>query len=99
MYIYFSYGKAVSQASKIFRDQLETPTERAVYWTEYVIRHKGAKHLRSPERDLSWIELLHVDILIISHLVLYLVYKLIKKIMDLYLGSKKTKRIKINKRD
>ncbi|CAL4087206.1 unnamed protein product, partial [Meganyctiphanes norvegica] len=40
------YKSSASAVSKIIRDQPETPVERAVFWTEYVIRHKGAPHLR-----------------------------------------------------
>ena len=32
------------------RDDIHTPLERAVYWTEYVMRHPGAQHLQSPTR-------------------------------------------------
>nr|CAD7261547.1 unnamed protein product [Timema shepardi] len=48
------YKTNAQEASRLFRDQPETPLERAVYWTEYVIRHKGATHLRSASLTLSW---------------------------------------------
>jgi len=71
------YQEKVSAVARLFKDQLTSPTERAVYWTEYVIRHNGTKHLRSPEADLSWIEVLHLDILFCLLVVLYLIVKLL----------------------
>ncbi|CAG0924203.1 unnamed protein product [Notodromas monacha] len=49
-----SFRENLKRRSAIMRDQPQTPLDRAVYWTEYVIRHKGAAHLRSAARDLTW---------------------------------------------
>ncbi len=35
-------------------DQRNSPIDTAIYWTEYVIRHKGAYHLQSPARNLRY---------------------------------------------
>jgi glucuronosyltransferase len=48
--------------SRIFRDQPLTPLQQAVYWTEYVIRHKGAPHLRSAVLDLAWYQYFLLDV-------------------------------------
>jgi glucuronosyltransferase len=45
------------------RDQPRTPLEQAVYWTEYVIRHKGAPHLRSAVVDLAWYQYFLLDVI------------------------------------
>jgi len=37
-----------------FRDRPMSPAESVVYWTEYVIRHKGAPHLKSHSLNLTW---------------------------------------------
>ncbi|KAF0703134.1 UDP-glucuronosyltransferase 2B2-like, partial [Aphis craccivora] len=34
-------------ASKIFKDRSMSPKDLVVYWTQYVLRHKGAPHLKS----------------------------------------------------
>lgn len=47
------YKEEVKYRQFLLKDQSETPLEKAVYWTEYIIRHKGAKHLESSSRDLS----------------------------------------------
>ena len=43
--------------------------EQAVYWTEYVIRHKGAPHLRSAVLDLAWYQYLLLDVVAVLSLV------------------------------
>ncbi|KAF2893558.1 hypothetical protein ILUMI_12612, partial [Ignelater luminosus] len=44
-------------------DQPMTGLERAIWWTEYVIRHKGAKHLRSPAIDLPLYQYFLLDVI------------------------------------
>ena len=48
------YKDAIRHRSQLMKDQPMSPQETVVYWTEYVIRHKGAKHLRSPTIDMTW---------------------------------------------
>jgi glucuronosyltransferase len=43
--------------------------EQAVYWTEYVIRHKGAPHLRSAVLDLAWYQYFLLDVIAVLALV------------------------------
>ncbi|XP_011558870.3 UDP-glucosyltransferase 2 [Plutella xylostella] len=59
-----SYRENIQKLSKLVKDQPETPLERAVWWTEYVIRNKGAKHLRSPSFNISWSEFLMLDVVL-----------------------------------
>nr|QBK47161.1 UDP-glycosyltransferase UGT340D1 [Chilo suppressalis] len=58
-----SYRENIRKLKEIMDDQLQTPMERAVWWTEYVIRHKGARHLRSLAANISWAEYLMADVL------------------------------------
>lgn len=41
---------------------MNPPLERAVWWVEYVLRHDGAHHLRSPAQDLAGYQLYQVDV-------------------------------------
>lgn len=43
-------------------DRVQTPQQAVVYWTEYVIRHQGATHLRVSALDLSWYQYLLLDV-------------------------------------
>lgn len=42
-----------------------TPIDTAVYWCEYVIRHRGAPQLRSAAMNLNFIEYHNLDVLLI----------------------------------
>lgn len=55
------YSQAAQLKSKLYKDQKDTPLERAIWWTEYVLRHKGAPHLRSASRDLNLFQLHGLD--------------------------------------
>jgi len=68
MYCY-SYRENVQRLSRIYRDQPLTPLQQAVYWTEYVIRHKGAPHLRSAALDLAWYQYFLLDVIAVLALV------------------------------
>lgn len=52
------------ELSKRFRDRPKTPQEEVLYWTEYVIRHKGAQHLKSEGLKLSWYQYFLIDVLV-----------------------------------
>lgn len=41
------YAENAKMRSKIMHDQQVKPIDKAIYWLEYVVRHKGATHLRS----------------------------------------------------
>ncbi|CAG7719644.1 unnamed protein product, partial [Allacma fusca] len=58
-----SYRETAKKLSKIFLDQETKPLDRAVFWVEYVLRHKGAPHLRSAARDLHYIQYFSIDTL------------------------------------
>jgi glucuronosyltransferase len=59
----YSYRENIQRLSRIYRDQPLTPLEQAVFWTEYVIRHKGAPHMRSAVLDLSWYQYFLLDVI------------------------------------
>ncbi|CAH1113226.1 unnamed protein product [Psylliodes chrysocephalus] len=76
------YTETAQMMGKIFRDEEIPSLQRAVYWTEYVIRHKGAKHLRSPTVDMPAWKYYMLDVVgflaFISLLIIVLIYLLIK---------------------
>jgi glucuronosyltransferase len=51
----------VEKLRDIFRDEREGPLERVIWWTEYVLRHGGAKHLRSSAANVSLTEYYMID--------------------------------------
>ncbi|XP_026736026.1 UDP-glucuronosyltransferase 2B31-like [Trichoplusia ni] len=59
-----SYRQNIVRLRSLMRDEVQTPLERAVWWTEYVLRHGGAKHLRSPAANISWAEYLELELVL-----------------------------------
>jgi glucuronosyltransferase len=39
-----------------------SPLDTAIFWTEYVIRHAGAPHLRTAAVELAWYQYLLLDV-------------------------------------
>ncbi|XP_056632310.1 UDP-glucosyltransferase 2-like isoform X2 [Diorhabda sublineata] len=77
-----SYQETAKAMGEIFRDEEIPSLQRAVYWTEYVIRHKGAKHLKSPIVDMPAWKFYMLDVLgflaIILILILFVIYLLLR---------------------
>ncbi|TMW48120.1 hypothetical protein DOY81_006793 [Sarcophaga bullata] len=48
-----SYAERAQEMYQRYRDQPIDPMEKAIYWTEYVLRHRGAGFLRSPAQYLN----------------------------------------------
>jgi len=46
MFYIFRYSSTVKGFSRLFRDRPLSPKDTAIYWTEYVINHRGAKHMQ-----------------------------------------------------
>lgn len=71
-----------------------SPLDTAMYWTEYVIRHKGAPHLRSSAIGMPWYQYYLIDVLLVVLLsivaIIVLLYYLIFKVL-LRLINKKPK--------
>lgn len=55
-------SRKAKEISKIFTDRPMSSKQSVVYWVEYVIRHKGAKHLRSAGLDLNYAEFYSLDV-------------------------------------
>jgi len=78
-HLFFSYATAAKVRSSVFRDTETAPIIKAVWWVEYVIRHKGAPHLQSAAQHLSWYQLHQLDVIAyLSAIVLVLSWVLIK---------------------
>ncbi|XP_075985931.1 UDP-glycosyltransferase UGT5-like [Anticarsia gemmatalis] len=57
-----SYRRNIIKLRDLMTDQPMKPMERAIWWIEYVLRHGGAKHLRSPAANISWTEYLELEL-------------------------------------
>lgn len=60
-----AYRRVAKRRQALIRDQPETPLERAVYWSEYYIRHRGAPHLRLASRQLNRFQRALLDVYLV----------------------------------
>lgn len=76
--------------SALSKDTPDKSLERAVWWTEYVLRHNGAHHLRSSALELTWYQYILLDVIgllsVLILLVSYLTY-IIAKMVFCYLKN------------
>lgn len=89
------YRSNAEVVSSKFKDRPNSPLDTAVFWVEYVIRHKGAPELRSVAVQLSWYQyyLLDVITVILGTILfsLYLVYLIISKLVNFVIRKKQAK--------
>ncbi|KAM9322311.1 UDP-glucuronosyltransferase-like [Pholidichthys leucotaenia] len=77
------YKENMMKLSALQRDRPHDPLEVSVYWTEFVMRHKGAKHLRAAVHDLNWFQYYSLDIIAVLATVVLLFVILTKKCIKL----------------
>ncbi|XP_064141816.1 UDP-glucuronosyltransferase 2B31-like isoform X4 [Loxodonta africana] len=58
-----SYKENAMRLSAIHHDQPVKPLDQAVFWIEFVMRHKGAKHLRPAALSLTWYQYHSLDVI------------------------------------
>ncbi|KAJ3648850.1 hypothetical protein Zmor_020621 [Zophobas morio] len=89
------YFENVRRLSRIYKDKPQTALEKAVFWTEYVIRHGGADFLSFPGRNYPYYKVYGLDIilflLVIIILILLIVYKIINLVLNLLISKRKIK--------
>ncbi|XP_018334024.1 UDP-glucuronosyltransferase 1-1-like [Agrilus planipennis] len=60
------YYQAAQKLSFILNDQQETPMDRAIYWIEYVHRHRGVPFLKPASLELTWYQYCGFDVLLVT---------------------------------
>jgi len=74
-----SYKENMKRISAIMKDSPQTAMERAIYWTEYVIRHRGAEHLKTADRHLNLFQYWMLDVfLVLFTIVMAATYLIVK---------------------
>ncbi|XP_046972446.1 uncharacterized protein LOC124539191 [Vanessa cardui] len=59
------YRENVVKLRTLINDQPQSPLERVVWWTEHLLRHGGAKHLRAAGANISWADYLELELVLI----------------------------------
>ncbi|XP_047236521.1 UDP-glucuronosyltransferase 2A2-like [Girardinichthys multiradiatus] len=90
-----SYKENMMRLSRIHHDRPMSPQDEAVFWIEFTMRNKGAKHLRVQAHELTWYQYHSLDVLtFLLTVVLLLIFILIKTCSFCFqrcCGRKKTK--------
>ncbi|XP_041793406.1 UDP-glucuronosyltransferase 2A1-like isoform X1 [Chelmon rostratus] len=74
-----SYKENAMWLSSIHHDRPVSPLDEAVFWIEYTMRNKGAKHLRVQAHELTWYQYHSLDVLgLLLAIVLFLILLFIK---------------------
>ncbi|XP_017040209.1 UDP-glycosyltransferase UGT5 [Drosophila ficusphila] len=76
------YGEKVKTFSSLYRDRPMTARESVIYWTEYVIRHKGAVHLQSPLVHMNFIAANNIDVYVLLAAILITLLLLFKVVVQ-----------------
>ncbi|XP_023578051.1 UDP-glucuronosyltransferase 1-2 isoform X2 [Octodon degus] len=58
-----SYKENILRLSSLHKDRPIEPLDLAVFWVEFVMRHKGAPHLRPAAHDLTWYQYHSLDVI------------------------------------
>lgn len=85
------YRVKAQEISRIFKDSPIDPMEHALYHIEYIMRHKGAKHLKSAAIELTWYQNLLLDIvgfILVLLIVAFMVAKVLLKLLMQLICSK-----------
>lgn len=95
LYFCCRYKEQVKKAKALLEDQPIKGVDKAVWWIEYVIRHKGAPHLRSPSADMSLYEYFMLDavafILSVTLFVIAALYYTLRTILKILRRSRSVK--------
>ncbi|XP_067377428.1 UDP-glucuronosyltransferase 2A1-like [Channa argus] len=74
-----SYKENAMRISSIYHDRPMDPLNEAVFWIEFTMRNKGAKHLRVQAHELTWYQYQSLDVLaFILAVVLLFIFLLVK---------------------
>ncbi|KMZ04307.1 uncharacterized protein Dsimw501_GD20682 [Drosophila simulans] len=57
------FAQIARQMSERYRDQPMSPLDTAIWWTEYVLRHKGAYYMRVAGQDLGFLAYHSLDVI------------------------------------
>nr|XP_018907242.1 PREDICTED: UDP-glucuronosyltransferase 2B13-like isoform X2 [Bemisia tabaci] len=93
-----SYKQNAQKLSAFFRDRPMSPLDTAIYWIEYVLRHKGANHLKLAGLNLHWFQYYLLDVYLAILIAFYTLYIALAKLVDLIIktqGSPKIERKKL----
>lgn len=92
------YSRRAKEIASIFNDNLVHPMDESMFWIEYVIRHKGAIHLKSAAVNIPFYAYYLWDVFGVLLLGFILFITLIVKIFSYFCCQSKNYSVKKNKK-
>uniref|UniRef100_A0A4W3HPA1 UDP-glucuronosyltransferase n=1 Tax=Callorhinchus milii TaxID=7868 RepID=A0A4W3HPA1_CALMI len=94
------YKENMMRLSSLHKDQPVKPLDLSVHWVEFVMKHKGAEHLRPAAHELNWIQYNCLDVIgFLLAIVLVSFYLMIKCCTVCYRCLGRTKKQEKKKSD
>ncbi|CRK99007.1 CLUMA_CG011945, isoform A [Clunio marinus] len=92
------YNSKAKTLSVLYRDRPTSAREIASYWVEYVIRHRGAPHIRYPGTDLNFWQYNSIDVILFLLIIAYVLFKIFIVVMKMLMSKifKQKKKSKTN---
>lgn len=94
--IFCRYQRRAKELSARYKDRPQSPLDTAIYWIEYVARHKGAHFMKTAAVGMPLYQYLLLDviafILLTSFLVSFVTYWVCKKLVSLIIQRVTTKK-------
>lgn len=75
------YTQKVKELSALYHDRPMLPGQELVYWVEYVVRTRGAVHLRSPALHTPLYQKMYLDLIAVTLIGLYAIRFVVKKFL------------------
>jgi len=82
------YLAKAKEVSGLLNDSPVTPLNDTIYWLDYVVKYKGAKHLKSAGIKLYWYEYLMLDIAVVFLALLWILFRLMRSAFKMICGKR-----------
>lgn len=93
---FLRYSKTVKRFSELAKDRPQTALETGIYWTEYIIRHRGAPHISYPAAKMNLIQKNSLDVLAFIFAAIFLAFKVLGFIFKKICCRSKDAKLKVN---
>lgn len=77
-----TFKKKAKDISARFKDRPMKPLDTAIFWIEYVIRHKGANFAKNPSLKMNWFAYNMFDVYAFIVMITILVFLVIRKLIS-----------------
>jgi glucuronosyltransferase len=74
------YKRNIKKLHDLVYDEPITSLEKAMFWIEYLVRHKGAKHLEFKAKNVPIHQKYCLDFIVILLVVMYVSWKILSKL-------------------